>query len=67
MTADNSQWDYHSLQRGISFLENAKAKLKADPLAIPSAVVWTCREIDQTIEFIEYNMREMEITDHNGD
>jgi hypothetical protein len=63
----NDEWDYDKLQHGISLLEDAKLRLKENTTAIPSLIEWGCRDIQHAIDFIEWNMRELEITGGNGD
>ena len=60
----NDEWDYEDLRRGLATLETEKNvfahryKDEADILV---------RAMQHTIDFIEYNMRELEITGGNGD
>ena len=51
----NDEWDYSELMDGIKFLKN-------------STGFWNNKYTYQhLIDFIEYNMKEMEITGGNGD
>ena len=70
-SAANDEWDYDTLQKGIRFLQNVIDETKAD-LAYANGYppsVERVNDVRHTIAFIEYNIREMEITPlrNNGD
>lgn len=56
MTADNSKWEYEALEIGIEHLRIAAKNMRLDKLP-----AWQIAPIIHTIDFIEYNMQEMEI------
>ncbi len=62
----NDAWDYDKLLYGISILENAKAMIQERGV-IQSIKDWSARDIQHTIDFLEYNMEQSEITGGNGD
>ena len=57
----NDEWDYESLKTGLHFLETERKHSKIVGASQEAA------QLEHTIDFIEYNMREMEITEGNGD
>lgn len=62
----NDEWNYFHLRMGIEQLEKDIRKIRhlaVDKLAAEDTVVCLL----DTIRFIEYNMRELEITGGNGD
>jgi hypothetical protein len=64
----SDEWDYHSLNEGIAYLEKnirqvQKLHFQIDPAETQSRI----KMLQHTIDFIEYNMRELEITGGNGD
>lgn len=67
MTAEaNTEWNHFHLRMGIDQLEKDIRKIRylaVDKLAAEDDVV--C--LMETIRFIEYNMKEMEINGGNGD
>lgn len=65
MTAEKSNWNYDDLSTGVATLENEIRYIlrnHANPLTKTRA-----EKLRHTIDFIEYNMKEMEITGGNGD
>lgn len=62
----NDEWNHFELMRGISALQRDMRKNIA--LGVDkSAVAENNKCLQHTIDFIEYNMHEMEITRGNGD
>ncbi len=58
----NDKWSFDALEIGIETLRVCakEMRMNKDP-------AWKIAPLVQTIDFIEYNMREMEITGGNGD
>jgi hypothetical protein len=54
----NNEWDYYKLIDGLHLLERLTHGLTGS---------FQYESIMHTIKFIEYNMKEMEITGGNGD
>ena len=67
----NTEWDYYDLMCGIEELwfELNRINREVDRVGESCSAGLTLRKkrIQHTIDFIEYNMREMEITGGNGD
>jgi len=60
----NDEWDYYALKDGLSSLEGRRRELIK---LLGTNTSEQVRNIEHTIAFIEYNMREMEIIGGNGD
>ena len=62
----NAEWAYFHLKHGIDELKKQIRRNKM--LGVDKDAVFAANEsLQNTIDFIEYNMREMEITGGNGD
>lgn len=58
----NDEWDYGKLETGIKYLELSLRHLLHNEKAAHDV-----EAVKHTLEFIEYNMRELEVTGGNGD
>ena len=62
----NTKWDYQDLTEAVRHMEHLVTRYREQPDA-DGLLPITASELKHAIEFIEYNMREMEINDWNGD
>jgi len=64
MTAEKSNWNYQALMDGLHVLRSERTHLIQ---FLGTSETEQVRNLGHTIDFIEYNMRELEITNNNGD